>query len=85
MQMLLKPRNWSVLLAALLLGLILTPLIAPANSADQNPAAGGAPRAVFPEIRYDFNSVMEGIQVKHDFYVENTGKAPLRIEKVRPS
>lgn len=80
-----KPKHGMVLLGMLLTGLTLMAALMPAGSADQSSAVDNAPRAVFPEIRYQFPSVTEGVQVKHDFYVENTGKAPLLIEKVRPS
>ena len=45
---------------------------------------GGTPEAVFLESLYRFESIMEGVEIKHDFYVENRGDAPLIIEKVQP-
>ncbi len=59
---------------------------ADAKSAKASSAAGtgGAPEALFIESIYRFASVMEGVEIKHDFYVENRGDAPLVIEKVQP-
>lgn len=34
---------------------------------------------------FDFGAVFEGEAVRHDFVIENRGKAPLLIERVRPS
>lgn len=42
------------------------------------------PRLFFPEIKHDFGSVMEGVEIKHDFVIENKGQAPLLIHGVRP-
>ncbi len=42
------------------------------------------PKAVFLDTRYQFEPVIEGAQVKHDFFIENHGTAPLIIEKVQP-
>lgn len=42
------------------------------------------PKAVFPTTRFEFGYVMEGSEIKHDFIIENHGKAPLLISNVRP-
>jgi hypothetical protein len=42
------------------------------------------PAAVFPEKKYEFSPVNEGITVTHDFSIENQGQAPLEIKKVQP-
>jgi hypothetical protein len=42
------------------------------------------PKAIFPSTRHEFGSVMEGVEIKHDFIIENHGQAPLVISKVRP-
>ncbi|RJQ69993.1 MAG: DUF1573 domain-containing protein [Desulfobacteraceae bacterium] len=47
-------------------------------------AQGNEPRAVFPETRHEFGSVMEGQEVRHDFVVENRGQADLIIQRVQP-
>ncbi len=41
-----------------------------------------APKAVFPQLRYEFESLYEGQDIRHDFVVENHGQAPLVINKV---
>ncbi len=41
-----------------------------------------APKAVFPQLRYEFEPLYEGEDIKHDFVVENHGQAPLVINKV---
>ena len=43
-----------------------------------------APKAVFPELIYNFTPVYEGVAIKHDFIVANRGDAPLVIKNVRP-
>jgi len=43
-----------------------------------------APKAVFPQTKYEFSPVFEGHEIKHDFVVENTGQAPLVIKSIRP-
>lgn len=42
------------------------------------------PRVVVPKMEYVFDPVFEGVQIKHDFVVENRGAAPLVIKNVRP-
>jgi hypothetical protein len=44
----------------------------------------GHPRAVVAQKEYQFDTVFEGVQVKHDFVIENRGDAPLMIHNVRP-
>ena len=43
-----------------------------------------APQAVFPQMRFEFDPVFEGTEIKHDFVVENKGQAPLVIKNIRP-
>ena len=40
------------------------------------------PVAVFPEKIFEFAEVLDGKDVVHDFVVQNTGDAVLKIEKV---
>jgi hypothetical protein len=49
-----------------------------------NPEAdsGGSPVAVVAEGAYRFEPVPEGTPVTHEFKIQNTGTAPLRIERV---
>jgi uncharacterized membrane protein YebE (DUF533 family) len=42
------------------------------------------PKAVIPQMEFEFAPVFEGVQVKHDFTIENHGNAPLVIKNVRP-
>jgi hypothetical protein len=68
------------------------PLIPTATARAENQAAENQatvktepqPRLVFPEIKHDFGTVMEGVEIKHDFIIENKGKGPLKIHGVRP-
>ncbi len=41
------------------------------------------PLAVIPEQTYEFEPVLEGSMVTHDFIIQNKGTAPLVIEKVK--
>jgi hypothetical protein len=41
------------------------------------------PIAHLPALRYEFEPVLEGSQVTHDFVVQNKGSAPLEIQKVK--
>ncbi len=60
-------------------GAVVTP---PAEVPD--PAAALPPLAVFPETEYRFEPILEGQEVKHDFFVENQGRGELIIQSVRP-
>ncbi len=40
------------------------------------------PWAYFPEIQHEFSPVLEGIEVTHDFIIQNKGTLPLVVEKV---
>lgn len=65
-------------------------LIAGASSAyAENPGmqtpndASGTPSAVIPDGNYEFEPVLEGAEVIHEFKVLNTGTAPLEIERIK--
>ena len=45
--------------------------------------AAEAPRLHVPEDRHEFESVVEGVAVTHDFVIRNQGTADLNIERVR--
>ena len=51
---------------------------------DAQDKAANPPQAVFPEKEHEFAPIYEGIQIKHDFIVENKGTVPLVIKNVRP-
>jgi hypothetical protein len=55
---------------------------ADAQGAKASPA-GEAPSLFFPEKSFEFQPVIEGLKVVHDFVVLNRGGAPLVIENVR--
>ena len=58
-----------------------------ADVQQDNPQAAKAaksPKAVFPEIKHEFGSILEGAEIKHDFIIENHGQAPLKIDRVQP-
>jgi hypothetical protein len=39
--------------------------------------------AVVPQLKYEFEPVVDGKQVSHDFLVQNTGNMPLAIHQVK--
>lgn len=41
-----------------------------------------SPSVVFPEPGFEFDSVFEGIDVVHDFVIQNKGTATLDVQKV---
>jgi hypothetical protein len=41
------------------------------------------PSVFIPKSRYEFDPVLDGTEITHDFIVQNRGTAPLTIEKVR--
>jgi hypothetical protein len=47
-------------------------------------AVNSAPKAVFPQTKFEFAPVFEGEDITHDFVVENRGQAPLIINKIKP-
>ena len=42
----------------------------------------GSPSVVFPESEYEFDALFEGIDVLHDFVIQNRGTATLDVQKV---
>ena len=56
----------------------------PAVQSQEPAQTGKAPKALFPDPIHKFAAVMEGAVIKHDFFVENQGDAPLEIHKVQP-
>ena len=41
------------------------------------------PVANLPATRYEFDPVLEGQEVTHDFVIQNKGDAPLKVQKVK--
>jgi hypothetical protein len=42
-----------------------------------------SPSPFVPESRYTFPTVLDGVEVTHDFIIQNKGDAELMIEKVK--
>ena len=42
----------------------------------------GSPSVAFPESGYEFDAVFEGIDIVHDFVIQNKGTATLDVKKV---
>jgi hypothetical protein len=41
------------------------------------------PVAVIPQLSHTFEAVVDGMEVTHDFAIQNTGDAPLAIQRVK--
>jgi len=41
------------------------------------------PSAYLPLDNYEFDTIVEGTEIDHQFIIQNKGTAPLNIEKVR--
>jgi hypothetical protein len=54
------------------------------GKSQQKLKAEDQPEVFFPQPQYEFDAVMEGVEIKHDFIIENHGRAPLIIKNVRP-
>lgn len=52
----------------------------PAQSTD---VTAEKPGAMLPELKYEFDPVVDGAQVTHDFPIRNTGDGPLAITRVK--
>ena len=46
-------------------------------------ATAEKPVATMPELKYEFDPVVDGAQVTHDFPIKNTGSGPLAITNVK--
>jgi hypothetical protein len=68
-------------------GLLLATLMGWAFSrpapAQPNLPTGGSPAVYFPEKVFEFQPVIDGVKVVHDFVVANRGAVPLTIDNVR--
>jgi hypothetical protein len=56
------------------------------ESTSQTPATVAAmekPGAVLPELKYEFDPVVDGTQITHDFAIKNIGDGPLAITQVK--
>ena len=46
--------------------------------------AAASSSVVLPEKEYEFEPVLEGARVTHEFVIQNKGSVPLRIVRVKP-
>ena len=74
-----QPRYFALLCAVLLLG---TTVIF--WGASPRSAAAGTPQATIGQTSFDFGQIFEDRSLTHNFVIQNTGSAPLRIEDVDP-
>jgi hypothetical protein len=61
-------------------------LSVPLSAADKPapaPGSAGSPAVFFPEKVFEFQPVVDGVKVVHDFPVMNKGTSVLLIENVR--
>jgi hypothetical protein len=58
--------------------------VVPPPASGQTPAENpNPPLAHFPELIYSFQPVVEGVEVSHEFIVQNKGLADLEIQNVK--
>ena len=69
---------------AVLLGCTLFALSALSVTSFAKEEAGQVPSLFFPAPKYEFEEVLEGDEVLHDFAIRNRGKAPLKLLRVKP-
>ena len=74
--------------AAVLLMFLAAPLAVAASNettvakpADNNSV--DTPAAVVPKLHHEFEPVVDGTEITHDFTIKNTGKGPLLIQQVK--
>ncbi len=76
-------RNLSSLIVATTVLGVVALLAGLAAAAQPNPSAGDLPEASFPQRKFEFEPVIDGVKVVHDFVVLNRGAGPLLIENVK--
>ena len=54
-----------------------------ARQASMNPATAEKPVVLIPELKFEFDPVVDGTQISHDFMIKNTGKGALDIKQVK--
>ncbi len=68
--------------ATLVLLLFTFGLPAAQGESNQSTASEPTPSAFLPVTKWEFNPVVEGEDVVHDFVIQNKGDAPLNISKI---
>jgi len=53
------------------------------GQASSTVAAIEKPGVMLPELKYEFDRVVDGSQITHDFAIKNTGNGPLAITQVK--
>lgn len=54
-----------------------------AGKAATDEVADQKPVVVLPEMTYEFEPVVDGTEITHDFAIKNTGDGPLAIQRVK--
>lgn len=54
-----------------------------AGTAELTPESDKTPKAFLPVTRWEFEPVVDGQHVVHEFAIQNKGNAPLNIERVK--
>ena len=54
-----------------------------ASQASSVAATAEKPAVVLPELKFEFDPVVDGTQITHDFMIKNTGKGDLAIKQVK--
>ena len=53
------------------------------STAELTPESHKAPKAFLPVTKWEFEPVIDGQEVVHEFTIQNKGNAPLNIERVK--
>ena len=74
-----------IVVIAALAALFLVGVASYAAQNDNTPSTGAekAPSAFLPLDKWEFESVVDGTAVVHEFVIQNKGDAPLNISKVK--
>ena len=53
------------------------------GTAELTPESDKAPKAFLPVTKWEFEPVIDGQEVVHEFAIQNKGNAPLNVERVK--
>ena len=53
------------------------------GKATTDDVAVGKPVVILPEMTFEFEPVVDGMEITHDFAIKNTGDGPLAIQRVK--